>query len=50
MLVGKKVKGAAIFPLVPGYPPSQLEIISSERIKDALRLKDGDPVDIEVYL
>jgi CTP-dependent riboflavin kinase len=49
-LVAGKVKGAVIIPMIPDYPPEKLEIISAENIKDSLRAKDGDLVDIEVYL
>lgn len=50
VLISGKIKGAIIIPLVPNYPQAQLEIISSENIKRALSLKDGDPVEVEVYL
>ncbi len=49
-LVGGKAKGAVIIPLTPNYPPAQLEIISSENIRHSLSVKDGDLVEIEVYL
>ena len=50
VLVGGKVKGAAIIPLVANYPQTQLEIISAENIKQVLSLSDGDLVEVEVYL
>jgi len=50
VLVSGKIKGAVIIPLVPNYPPAQLEIISPENIKQSLSLKDGDLVEVEVYL
>jgi len=50
VLVNGKIKGAAIIPLVSNYPPAQLEVISSENIKRALSLEDGDPIEVEVYL
>ncbi len=49
-LVNGKIRGAVIIPLVPNYPPAQLEIISGENIKQSLSLKDGDLVEVEVYL
>ena len=49
-LVGGKIKGAVIIPLIPNYPPAQLEIISAENIRHSLLMKDGDLVEIEVYL
>ncbi len=50
VLINGKIKGAAIIPLVSDYPSAQLEVISSKNIKHALSLKDGDPVEVEVYL
>ena len=50
VVVNGKIKGAAIIPLVPNYPQAQLEVISSENIKQVLSLKDGDLVEVEVYL
>lgn len=50
VLVNGKIKGAAIVPLVSNYPQAQLEVISAENIKQSLSLKDGDPVEVEVYL
>ncbi len=47
-LICGKIKGAIIIPQVPGYPATILEIISSERIREVLALKDGDPVQIEI--
>ncbi len=50
VMVNGKIEGAAIIPLVSNYPPAQLEVISSKNIKLSLSLKDGDPVEVEVYL
>lgn len=49
-LVGNKIKGAIVIPLVPNYPPAQLELISSENIRRSLLVKDGDLIEVEVYL
>ena len=49
VVVNNRIKGAAIIPLVPEYPPAQMEIIAPEKIKDVLALQDGDPVTVEVY-
>ncbi len=40
--------GAVIHPNVPDYPNDQLEIISALHLRQALDLKDGDLVQIEV--
>ena len=50
VLVNGKIKGAAIIPVVDNYPQTQLEVISSENIKESLSLEDGDLVEVEVYL
>jgi riboflavin kinase len=48
VLINHKIKGAAIIPLVPDYPDMQLEIVSSEYVRQSLSLKDGDIVEVEV--
>ena len=50
VLINGKIKGATIIPLVSNYPDTQLEVISTENIKQSLSLKDGDVVEVEVYL
>ena len=50
VLVGGKIKGAIVIPLIPDYPPDQLEIIAAENIRHALNVKDGDTVEVTVYL
>ena len=47
-LICGKIKGAIIIPQVSGYPATKLEIISAERIREVLALKDGDLVQIEI--
>jgi CTP-dependent riboflavin kinase len=48
VLVGGKIKGALVIPLVPGYPESKLEIISADRIRDVLSLNVGDLVPVQI--
>ncbi|MFC2013433.1 DUF120 domain-containing protein [Chloroflexota bacterium] len=50
VMVNGKIKGAAIIPLVSNYPQAQLELISNENIKQSLSLKDGDLIEVEVYI
>ncbi|MFC2019439.1 DUF120 domain-containing protein [Chloroflexota bacterium] len=50
VLINGRVGGAVVIPQVPDYPPDQLEIISATYIKEALSLKDGDPVELEFTL
>ena len=45
-----KINGAIVIPLIPNYPPSQLEIIAPVNIKNALPVKDGDTVRAEISL
>ncbi|MFC1943043.1 DUF120 domain-containing protein [Chloroflexota bacterium] len=49
VLVCEKIKGIIIIPEVPDYPQSKLEIISSDNIRDALSLKIGDLVAVEIF-
>jgi CTP-dependent riboflavin kinase len=44
------LEAALIIPLVPQYPENKVEIIASMNIREALSIKDGDLVSIEVYL
>lgn len=48
VLVCGKIKGAFVIPLVPDYPESKLEIISTKKIRDVLSLKVGDFVQVEI--
>jgi len=49
-LINRQTKGAVIIPRVADYPETQLELISADNIKESLSLKDGDQVEVEVYL
>lgn len=48
VVVGGKVKGALVIPLVPGYPESKMEIVAAEHIRDALGLEFGDMVQVRI--
>ena len=37
-----------IIPLVPNYPEQLLEIVAPVQLKDALNIKDGDEVELEL--
>lgn len=39
-----------ILPLVPGYPGNVLEIVAPVHLKESLQMKDGDGIEIEIYL
>jgi CTP-dependent riboflavin kinase len=40
-------KGAVLVPDVPGYPKDKIEVVAPVRLKDALRVKDGDQLTLE---
>ena len=45
-----EIKGAVVIPQRTHYPIDVLEIIAPVRLRDVLNLKDGDFVEVEVYL
>jgi CTP-dependent riboflavin kinase len=48
VLIGGRLKGAIVFPLVENYPENKMELISPQNIKDALSLKPGDMLEMEI--
>jgi len=48
VLIGGKLKGAIVFPLVEGYPENKMELIASQNIKKALSAKAGDDLEVEM--
>ena len=42
-----KHQGAVILPEVEGYPADKLEVVAGVRLKDALKIADGDPVTLK---
>ena len=49
VLINGQLKGAIVFPLVEGYPENKMELIASQNIKEALSLKSGDVLEVEVF-
>jgi len=49
-LVMGKVQGALILPDVPNYPEDLVEVLAPVNLRRALGLKDGDVVDLVVWL
>ncbi len=47
--LNERVDGALVIPLIPHYPPNQLEIIAPLHLRNALGLLDGDEVTVEIY-
>ncbi len=48
VLIAGRLRGAIVFPLVDGYPENKLELIASQNIKEALSVKAGDDLEVEV--
>jgi len=48
VLIGGRIKGAIVFPLVEGYPENKMELIAREHIKKALSVKAGDDLEVEI--
>ncbi|MCW4018564.1 MAG: CTP-dependent riboflavin kinase [Candidatus Bathyarchaeota archaeon] len=46
----KGVKCAVVVPEVEGYPENVLEVIASVSLREALRLRDGDAVTVQVQV
>lgn len=38
------IDGAVVYPLVEGYPPTQVEVIAHVGVRDAAGIEDGDTV------
>jgi CTP-dependent riboflavin kinase len=47
VLINGLLKGAIVFPLVKDYPENKMELIASEKIKEALFLNTGDLLEVE---
>jgi riboflavin kinase len=49
VLIDGKITAAIVFPEVEGYPDEKLEILAPVHVKQALQVKDGDVLTIEVF-
>ena len=47
-LIGGKIKAAIVFPLVETYPENKMELIAPKNIKEALSVKTGDDLEVEI--
>jgi riboflavin kinase len=47
VLINGQLKAAIVFPLVKDYPENKMELIASEKIKEALFLNTGDLLEVE---
>jgi len=48
VLIGGRLKGAVVFPLVDGYPENKMELIASQNVKKALSAEAGDDLEVEI--
>jgi CTP-dependent riboflavin kinase len=48
VLIGGRLKGAIVFPLVKDYPENKMELIAPKNIKEALSVKSGDDLEVEI--
>lgn len=49
-LINEKVQGAVIRPEVPKYPNQILEVIAPMFLREKFNLKDGDEVEVKIWL
>jgi len=50
VLIGGRLEGAIVFPLVEGYPENKMELIASENIQKALSLKTWEFLEVEILI
>ena len=48
VLIGSKLKGAIVLPMVENYPKNKMELIAPLNIKETLSLKTGDFLEVEI--
>jgi riboflavin kinase len=48
VLINGQLKAAIVFPLVKDYPENKMELIASKNIKEALSVKAGDDLEVEI--
>jgi len=49
-LIAGEVHGAVVRPEVPNYPEDVLEILASVNLREEFNLRDGDEVEIKIWL
>jgi CTP-dependent riboflavin kinase len=47
-LINGQLRAAVVFPLVKDYPENKIELIAPRNIKEALSLKTGDTLEVEI--
>ncbi len=48
--LGKNIRGAVIFPEVSDYPTDKFEILAPMAVREALKVKDGDVVQVRLEI
>jgi riboflavin kinase len=48
VLIAGKVRGAIVFPCVTDYPKNKMELIAPVHVRDTLRAKAGDILEVEI--
>jgi riboflavin kinase, archaea type len=48
VLINGQIKGAVVLPMVEGYPENKMELIAPQNIKEALSMKAGDYLEVEI--
>lgn len=46
--IGGRIAGAIVLPLMPDYPPAQVEMIAAVGVRETLGVEDGDAMTIEL--
>jgi CTP-dependent riboflavin kinase len=48
VLIAGRVRGAIVFPCVAEYPKNKMELIAAVHVRETLRLRSGDIVEVEI--
>jgi CTP-dependent riboflavin kinase len=48
VLIQGQLKGAIVLPMVKDYPENKMELIAPQNIKEALSMKAGDYLEVEI--
>jgi len=48
VLIDRQLRGAIVFPKVKDYPENKMELIAARNIKEALSVKEGDVLEVEI--
>jgi CTP-dependent riboflavin kinase len=48
ILIGGRLRGAIVLPMVENYPSNKMELIAPQNIKEALSLRTGNDLEVEI--